>query len=135
MSVFWPPLLGGMLLGLSAALLLIGNGKVAGISGMAGRLLQGQSRVESAVFLIGLLLGPALYALIVGAWPAVTIVASWPVIVIAGLLVGFGTRMGSGCTSGHGIVGLARLSRRSLAATATFLVCGVLTASLMGILR
>lgn len=77
-------------------------------------------------------MGPVVYAWIFGAFPATDIAASWPVILIAGLLVGVGTRMGSGCTSGHGIVGLARFSRRSLVATIVFLIAGVIAASLAG---
>ncbi len=135
MSNYWPPLLGGMVLGSSAALLLLANGRIAGVSGIVGRLLQGQRLFENAAFLIGLVLGPVLYAVIFGTLPSVTIAASWPVIVIAGLLVGFGTRMGSGCTSGHGILGLARVSPRSIAATAAFLAAGILTATVMGAFR
>jgi uncharacterized membrane protein YedE/YeeE len=80
-------------------------------------------------------LGPVFYALVFGTLPSVTMVASWPVIVMAGLLVGFGTRMGSGCTSGHGILGLARVSPRSITATAAFLAAGILTATFMGAFR
>ncbi|RJG46184.1 YeeE/YedE family protein [Mesorhizobium sp. DCY119] len=135
MSAYWHPLLGGMVLGTSAVLLLLANGRIAGISGIVGRLLQGQRLFENAAFLIGLVLGPVFYALVFGTLPSVTIVASWPVTVMAGLLVGFGTRMGSGCTSGHGILGLARVSPRSIAATAAFLAAGILTATVMGAFR
>lgn len=131
MTPYWPSLLGGMLIGLSATLLLLLNGRVAGISGMLGRLAQGAQIPTNAAFVIGLILGPLLYRGIAGAWPAVTITASLPVIALAGLLVGFGTRMGSGCTSGHGIVGLARLSPRSIAAVVTFLSAGIATVTLM----
>lgn len=128
---YWPSLFGGMLIGLSAALLLLLNGRIAGISGIVGRLAQGVQVPANAAFVIGLVAGPALFAFAFGRWPQVTIVASFPVILIAGLLVGFGTRMGSGCTSGHGILGLARLSRRSIAATVTFLAAGIAAATLM----
>ena len=94
---YWPSLLGGMLIGLSAAMLLLLNGRMV----------------------------------LFGHWPAVTITASMPTIVIAGLLVGFGTRMGSGCTSGHGVLGLAGFSRRSMAAVAAFLLAGILTVTSM----
>ncbi|MGO4669593.1 YeeE/YedE family protein [Bosea sp. 2RAB26] len=128
---YWPSLFGGMLIGLSAALLLLLNGRIAGISGIVGRLAQGAQVPANAAFLIGLLAGPVLFAIAFGRWPQVTIAASLPIILIAGLLVGFGTRMGSGCTSGHGILGLARFSRRSIAATVTFLVAGIAAATLM----
>ena len=132
MSVYLISLAGGMLIGLSAAILMLANGRVAGISGIAGRLLQGRQPGVGTAFVAGLMLGPIGYRLIAGAWPAVTIQASAPLLIIAGLLVGFGSRMGSGCTSGHGVVGLARLSPRSLVAVATFMTAAVLTVFLMG---
>lgn len=125
-------LLGGLLIGASASVLLVFNGRVAGISGIFGRLISGARAFENAAFVLGLLAGPALYMLAFGGWPQISIGASWPLLVVAGVLVGFGSRLGSGCTSGHGVVGLARLSRRSMVATAVFLSVGVLTASLMG---
>lgn len=134
MSSYWPSLLGGMLLGLAAVMLLLLNGRIAGISGIVGRLLGGTQIPLNAVFVAGLLCGPLLFRLAFGAAPAVTVSASWPIIVAAGLLVGLGTRMGSGCTSGHGILGLARFSKRSFAATASFLLAGIATATLMGFL-
>jgi uncharacterized membrane protein YedE/YeeE len=135
MTAYWPSLIGGMLLGASAVLLLVVNGRIAGISGIVGRLLGGQQVPANAAFVGGLVLGPLLHAAIFGQLPAMTIVASWPAIVVAGLLVGIGTRMGSGCTSGHGILGLARLSPRSMAATATFLAAGIVTATALGFVR
>jgi len=134
MTPYWPSLFGGMLLGVSTLLLLLMNGRAAGISGIVGRLIAGHQLAANAAFVAGLLLGPVLYLAVYGGAPTVTIAASWPMIVASGLLVGVGTRMGSGCTSGHGIFGLARLSKRSIAATATFLVGGVLTATLVGAL-
>lgn len=135
MISYWPSLIGGMLIGLSAMLLLLVNGRIAGISGIVGRLLGGQQIGPNAAFIAGLLLGPWLYAAASGHLPPVTIAASAPLLVLAGLLVGVGTRMGSGCTSGHGILGLARFSKRSLIATSVFLATGIVVASLMGILR
>ena len=135
MTPYWSSLAGGMILGLAAALLLVLNGRIAGVSGIFGRLLGARRAMSNGAFVVGLLAGPALHALAFGAPPAMTIAASWPVVIIAGLLVGVGTRMGSGCTSGHGILGLARLSPRSMAATAAFLVAGVATATLMGLVR
>jgi hypothetical protein len=134
MTPYWPSLFGGMLLGVSTLLLLLMNGRAAGISGIVGRLIAGHQLAANAAFVAGLLLGPVLYAAIYDGAPAVTIAASWPMIVASGLLVGVGTRMGSGCTSGHGILGLARLSKRSIGATATFLAGGVLTATVVGAL-
>lgn len=131
MTAYWPSLAGGMLIGLSAVTLLLLNGRVAGISGILGRLALGRQAATNAAFVIGLLLGPPLYRFATGQWPPVTITASLPVIALAGLLVGFGTRMGSGCTSGHGIVGLARFSPRSAVAVATFLLAGIATVTLM----
>lgn len=134
MTQYWPSLLGGMLLGVSTLLLLLVNGRVAGISGIVGRLLAGHQLAANAAFVVGLLAGPILYAVAFGGFPEVTIAASWPMVVLSGLLVGFGTRMGSGCTSGHGIVGLARFSKRAVAATAAFLTAGVASATLTGLL-
>lgn len=134
MSPYWPSLFGGMLLGLASILLFLFNGRIAGISGIMGRMLGRERRLADLAFVAGLLAGPYLYAAAFGRLPAVTIVAPWPLIIIAGLLVGFGTRMGSGCTSGHGIMGLARFSRRSIAATATFLMTGILAATITGAL-
>lgn len=129
MFVYLPPLAGGVLIGASAALLLLANGRIAGISGILGGLLGPSIRdwAWRAAFLIGLLAGPPLFRLGADHWPEVRIGASWPMLVVAGLLVGFGTRLGSGCTSGHGVCGLARLSPRSLAAVATFMAAAIVT--------
>lgn len=135
MTAYWQPLLGGVVIGLSAVLLLLVNGRIAGISGIVGRLIAGDRLLANGAFVLGLVLGPVAFQVATGAPPAITDMASLPVLVIAGLLVGFGTRMGSGCTSGHGILGLARLSPRSMAAVATFLAAGVVTATIMGFFR
>jgi uncharacterized membrane protein YedE/YeeE len=132
MMPYWPSLLGGMLIGLSASVLLLLNGRIAGVSGIVGRLLLARISTNAA-FVIGLLTGPLLFLAAFGHWPSVTITASLPVIAAAGLLVGFGSRMGSGCTSGHGVAGLARLSPRSFVAVLTFLSAGVATVALMRI--
>ncbi|SIP91270.1 hypothetical protein SAMN05880590_101168 [Rhizobium sp. RU35A] len=131
MSPYLTSFAGGLLIGLSAILYLILTGRIAGISGIVGRLAEGANAPLNGAFVIGLLLGPLLYHLAFGAWPAVTISASLPVIILAGLLVGIGSRMGSGCTSGHGVLGLARFSPRSMVAVATFLITGIVTVSLM----
>ncbi|AKT37531.1 YeeE/YedE family protein [Chondromyces crocatus] len=137
MTPYLPSLLGGMLIGLSAALLLLLNGRIAGISGILGSLLRRKpddTRTTHLAFLAGLLAGPWLYRLATGDFPRVRIDAPLATLAVAGLLVGFGARLGSGCTSGHGVAGLARLSRRSLVAVATFLSVGILTATLLSTL-
>jgi uncharacterized membrane protein YedE/YeeE len=131
MSQFPPSLFGGMLIGLSAVLFLALNGRVAGISGIVGRLAQGSGALVNAAFVSGLVLGPVVYMLVTGSWPAMTVTWSWPILIVAGLLVGIGTRMGSGCTSGHGVIGIAALSPRSIIATLVFLAAGIVTVTLM----
>jgi uncharacterized membrane protein YedE/YeeE len=108
--------------------MLLLNGRTAGISGIVGGLVspKGGDTAWRVAFVAGLLLGPLAYTLLAGG-PSVNVLASPPAILVGGLLVGFGTRMGSGCTSGHGLCGLARLSRRSVAATATFFGVAMLT--------
>ncbi|MBN8993625.1 MAG: YeeE/YedE family protein [Rhizobiales bacterium] len=131
MSTYLPSLAGGMLIGASAVMLLLLNGRIAGISGIVGRLAQGVGLTTNLAFVLGLLLGPLAYLLVFGGWPIVQITAGWPLIIIAGLLVGFGSRMGSGCTSGHGVLGLARLSLRSMVAVAMFLTAGVVAVAVL----
>jgi uncharacterized protein len=132
MATYGSALLGGMLIGLSAVILVLVNGRVAGVSGIAGRLLQGIQTATGTAFVVGLTVGPVLFRLFFGEWPVVVLTASWPLVVVGGLLVGYGSRMGSGCTSGHGVVGLARLSRRSMAAVGTFMATASATVYLMG---
>ena len=122
-------LIGGLLIGLATVLLILFNGKIAGISGIVSGLLthKGSEVGWRAVFIVGLLLGAFIYMLATGGALPVNIQASLPVVVIAGLLVGFGTRLGSGCTSGHGVAGIARLSRRSIVATLTFFAMATIT--------
>lgn len=129
MDAYLAPVAGGALIGLSASLLMLLNGRIAGISGIVGGLLghRGERFGHDIAFVAGLLLGPLTYLTMFGNAPQVVVTASWPLLIVAGLLVGFGTRMGSGCTSGHGISSLARLSPRSFAAVITFLVTAVLT--------
>ena len=126
-------LAGGALIGLSASMLLLLNGRIAGISGIAARMFSRDmpSALPNVVFVLGLVAGPVVYLAAAGSWPEVRIAAPVPVLIVAGLLVGFGSRMGSGCTSGHGVIGIARLSRRSFAATATFMAAGIVTVALM----
>lgn len=132
LGLLWP-LAGGALIGLAAALYLLLNGRIAGITGIlaaATGLQRGGSRTISLGFLAGLLLGGAAAMTWVRA-PDLQIAASTPMLIIAGLLVGFGTRWGSGCTSGHGVCGLARLSPRSLVATLVFMGVAAVTVFLL----
>ena len=131
----WLSLAGGIMIGLATVMLLYFKGRIAGVSGVLGALMQGGTPPKGhfgwrVAFLAGLLVSSAVYGLF-AVMPAAQIDASYPLIVIAGLLVGFGTRMGSGCTSGHAVCGLARVSPRSLAATASFMVSGFVTAYLL----
>ena len=132
----WASLVGGALIGLSAAMLIVLLGRVAGISGMAGALLQlpTWSSLQQwgwrLAFMLGLVAAPLVWQ-IFAPLPAMQMPSNPLVIIAAGLLVGFGTRMGSGCTSGHGVCGLSRLSMRSLAATLAFMVSGAATVFVM----
>jgi uncharacterized membrane protein YedE/YeeE len=122
-------LVGGLLIGLAAALLLLLNGRLSGISGIVGGLLAPKSSDAGwrVAFVAGLLVGALSYVLATGGAMLVSMQASVPVLVAAGLLVGFGTRLGSGCTSGHGVCGIARLSRRSIVATSVFFGVAIVT--------
>lgn len=122
-------LVGGMLIGIASALMLWGSGRITGISGIFGGLLapsQGEFGWRAA-FITGLIVGGLVWTLISGSPLPVDLQVSWPVMLLAGLLVGFGTRLGGGCTSGHGVCGIARLSPRSLVAVATFMVAAAIT--------
>lgn len=121
-----PALLGGALIGLAAVVLLWSIGRIAGISGIANHAIeQRDGRDWRIAFLLGLVVAAGLWFNVSGATPRSGFPMPW--LVAGGLLVGFGTRLGSGCTSGHGICGLARLSKRSLVAVATFMGAGVAT--------
>ena len=125
-------LIGGLLIGLAGAMMLLGLGRIAGVSGIAARAsgLGGEMPLGTAwAFLAGLPIGALLIARTTNWHPASF--ASTPLLITAGLLVGFGTRLGSGCTSGHGVCGISRLSQRSLVATATFITAGVATVFLL----
>jgi uncharacterized protein len=126
---------GGLLVGLSAAIVLLGLGRIAGVSGLAARAAgiadSGAPRSVAIAFVIGLPLGAFIVSLAAGG-----VEAHYPPmlpLVIGGVLVGFGTRLGSGCTSGHGVCGLSRLSRRSILATALFMASGFATVALLRI--
>jgi uncharacterized membrane protein YedE/YeeE len=121
--------IGGALIGLSAVLLMLSTGRIAGISGIFSGLLnlRGEDKGWRIAFLAGLILAPVIAGWIGHGMATPALPANWAVIVAAGLLVGFGTRLGGGCTSGHGICGVARLSPRSVAATAIFMVVAIVT--------
>lgn len=127
-------LMGGLLIGLAAAIMLLGLGRIAGVSGLTARATgiadTGAPRRIAIAFVIGLPLGAWLIALMTGGVEARFPSSSWQLI-IAGLLVGFGTRLGSGCTSGHGVCGLSRLSSRSFVATLVFMAAGFATVGVM----
>ena len=123
---------GGMAIGLSAALFLLLNGRIAGISGILGGLLSGRAGgdgAERALFLFGLIGAPALHVL-AGGTPAANPTLSAPILIASGLLVGLGTRMGGGCTSGHGVCGMSRFSPRSITAALTFMAAGAIVVTL-----
>jgi uncharacterized membrane protein YedE/YeeE len=124
--------IGGGLIGLSAVILMLSIGRIAGISGIFGGLLDfsGEEKGWRVAFIVGLILAPLIAGLIGHEMPSPQMPASWAIIIAAGLLVGFGTRLGGGCTSGHGICGVARLSVRSVAATAIFMVAAIATVAI-----
>jgi uncharacterized membrane protein YedE/YeeE len=124
----WAALAGGMLIGLSAAVFVLFNGRIAGISGILGGLLEWPKGdiAWRVAFLAGLIGAPLVYGAVL-TLPEVRIDADFPTLIIAGLLVGVGTRYGSGCTSGHGVCGLSRMSPRSLVATVAFMLAGFAT--------
>ena len=128
-------LTGGLLIGLSVALFFILNGRMIGISGIASNFLVSKNnRIENFLFLVGLILGPLIYNLISGKEINISISSSLILLIIGGILVGFGTRLSKGCTSGHGISGISRFSLRSIIATITFMLVGILTVLVTGIL-
>jgi uncharacterized membrane protein YedE/YeeE len=124
----WASLIGGLLIGASAIMFALLNGRIAGISGIAGGLLRPRRGDIGwrAAFLIGLIVAPLAWRMF-AQLPAVRIDAGYGLLVVAGLLVGAGTRLGGGCTSGHGVCGLSRLSPRSLVATLSFMAAGFVT--------
>lgn len=124
----WTSLAGGILIGAAAAMFLLLNGRIAGISGILGGLLRPKAGDTGwrVAFVLGLVAAPLVYQL-AAPLPAVQIDAGTALLVVAGLLVGVGTRYGSGCTSGHGVCGLSRLSPRSMVATAAFMSAGFVT--------
>ena len=128
-------LTGGLLIGLSVALFFILNGRMIGVSGIASNfLISKDKKNENLLFLVGLILGPLIYTFILGREINILISNSLPLLTVGGILVGFGTRLSSGCTSGHGISGISRFSLRSIIATITFMIVGMLTVLIKNIL-
>ena len=128
-------LTGGLLIGLSVALFFVLNGRMIGVSGMASNfLISKENRIENLLFLAGLILGPSIYNFFLGQEIQITISNSLFLLISGGVLVGFGTRLSSGCTSGHGISGISRFSLRSIIATITFMIVGILTVLVTNIL-
>lgn len=129
----WSALAGGELIGLTTVLLMFANGRIAGISGILGGLLS-RPDGDSAWrlwFIGGMLVAPLLVTLVSGSAPDFVMQADWWAVILGGLLVGVGTRLGSGCTSGHGVCGLSRLSLRSLAAVGIFMTTGMVTVTVL----
>jgi uncharacterized membrane protein YedE/YeeE len=128
----WSALAGGVLIGIAASLLILLTGRIAGVAGIIGGLLrpsEGDAGWRIA-FAVGMVLAPLLF-LVAGALPPLEIGAGYPMLIAGGLLVGIGTRYGSGCTSGHGVCGMARLSPRSTVATLAFMLAGFVTVYLV----
>jgi uncharacterized membrane protein YedE/YeeE len=120
--------LGGMIIGLAVVIFFLFNGRLVGISGIAANALtEKDNKFDNLLFLLGLILGPILYTLFTNQEINITISNSLILLIIAGLLVGIGTRISGGCTSGHGISGIGRFSLRSIIATITFMIVGILT--------
>ena len=128
-------LTGGLLIGLSVALFFILNGRMIGVIGIASNfLISKDKKSENLLFLVGLILGPLIYTFILGREINILISNSLPLLTVGGILVGFGTKLSSGCTSGHGISGISRFSLRSIIATITFMITGILTVLIKNIL-
>ncbi|NVK15385.1 MAG: YeeE/YedE family protein [Rhodobacteraceae bacterium] len=125
---------GGLLIGLAGAVFLLGNGRIMGASGILGGLLDGSGRSNAAeriAFIIGVVLVPLLIAFVTGYAPDTHVTSNAAVLTGAGLLVGIGTRIANGCTSGHGVCGISRLSLRGIAATGVFMLAGILTLAVL----
>ena len=124
---------GGIIIGLAVIIFFIGNGRLAGISGIVNNaFVSKQNRTDNFLFIIGLVLGPIFYAFLTKNNIPFLITTSLPIIIIAGFLVGVGTKVGRGCTSGHGICGISLLSIRSIIATIIFMITAIITVKLTG---
>ena len=125
--------LGGIIIGLAVIIFFVGNGRLAGISGIVNAaLVSKQNRTDNFLLIVGLVLGPIFYAFFTKVDIPFLITSSLPIIIIAGFLVGIGTKIGRGCTSGHGICGISLLSTRSIIATIIFMITAIITAKLIG---
>ena len=125
--------LGGIIIGLAVILFFVGNGRLAGISGIVhNAFVSKQNRTDNFLFVVGLVLGPIFYTFFTKINIPFLITSSLPIIISAGLLVGIGTKIGSGCTSGHGICGISLLSLRSIIATIIFMITAIITVKLIG---
>ena len=125
--------LGGIIIGLAVIIFFIGNGRLAGISGIVNdTLVSKQNRTDNFLFVIGLVLGPIFYTFLTKINIPFLITSSLPIIISAGFLVGIGTKVGKGCTSGHGICGISILSPRSIIATIIFMITAIITVKLIG---
>ena len=124
---------GGSLIGFAAFLFFVFNGRVAGVSSIASdSIIKNENRFDNILFLSGLIIGPVIYSLSVKSIESV-LTNSFPLLIAGGLLVGFGTKLGNGCTSGHGVCGISRFSIRSIVATIAFITTGVITVLIFGI--
>lgn len=127
--------LGGLIIGFSVVLFYIANGRIAGISGIVDNsIFSNVNRFDNILFVIGLVIGPILYKIIINPEINFNISNSIPLLIAAGFLVGVGTKIGSGCTSGHGICGISRFSKRSIVATLIFMISAILTVFIKGLL-
>jgi uncharacterized membrane protein YedE/YeeE len=127
--------LGGLIIGFSVVLFYIANGRIAGISGIVNNsIFSNVNRFDNILFVIGLVIGPMIYKIIINPEINFNISNSIPLLIAAGFLVGVGTKIGSGCTSGHGICGISRFSKRSIVATLIFMISAIITVFIKGLL-
>lgn len=131
MESLFNPLIGGLLIGLTATIYLLSMGKVIGISGILSQLLFNKGRLLPFLFIAGLIIGGSAYGTLTEQTVAFPETRSPWLIILSGLLVGYGTRLGGGCTSGHGVCGISRLSPRSIVATLTFMAAAIITVSIL----
>ena len=125
--------LGGIIIGLAVILFFVGNGRLVGVSGIVNEaLVSRQNKTDNLLFIVGLIIGPIFYAFFTKNNIPFLITSSLPIIIIAGFLVGIGTKVGRGCTSGHGICGISLLSLRSITATIIFMITAIITVRLIG---
>lgn len=131
MDNFFNPLIGGLLIGLTATIYLLVTGKVIGISGIQSQLLFSNGRLLPFLFIVGLIIGGSTYRVLTEQTVAFPETRSPLLLILSGLLVGYGTRLGGGCTSGHGVCGISRLSPRSIIATLVFMTTAIITVALV----